>query len=47
MSGLLDEQTRLLKSQTGFTDFSGEELDGFTQRNDRLRQLCKELNELG
>ena len=47
MSGLLDEQTRLLKSQTGFTDLSGEELDGFTQRNDRLRQLCKELNELG
>jgi hypothetical protein len=46
MSGLVDEQTRLLKSQTGFPDLSGEELDGFTQRNDRLRQLCKELNEL-
>ena len=47
MSGLVDEQTRLLKSPTRFPDISGEELDGYTQRNERLRQLCKELNELG
>jgi hypothetical protein len=46
MSGLVDEQMKLLKSPTRFPDISGEELDGYAKRNERLRQLCKELNEL-
>jgi hypothetical protein len=44
--GLLAEQTRLLNSVTTLTDMSGEDVDGYTQRNDRLRQLSDELNEL-
>ena len=47
MCGLADEQTRLLKSCTGsLADMSGEEVDGYTQRNDRLRELIKELSDL-
>ena len=26
---------------------TSKELDGYPKRNDRLRELCKELNELG
>jgi hypothetical protein len=44
MCGLLDEQTRLLHSPTTLTDMSGDQVEGYTQRNDRLHQLFKELN---
>jgi hypothetical protein len=47
MCGLLNEQTEWLKGPTGLlTDRSGEEVDGYAQRNDRLCQLGKELSEL-
>ena len=46
MCGLLAQQTRLLNSVTTLTDMSGEEVDGYSQRNDRLHQLRQELNEL-
>jgi hypothetical protein len=47
MCVLLNEQTEWLKSPTGLlTDRSGEEVDGYAQRNDRLCQLGKELSEL-
>jgi hypothetical protein len=47
MCGLLNEQTEWLKGPTRLlTDRSGEEVDGYAQRNDRLCQLGKELSEL-
>jgi len=46
MCGLVAEQTRLLDRLTTLTDVSGEEVDGYSQRNDRLHQLRQELNEL-
>ena len=47
MCDLLNEQTEWLKSPTGLlTDKSGEEVDGYVQRNDRLRQLGEQLSEL-
>ena len=47
MCVLLNEQTEWLKSPTGLlTDRSGEEVDGYVQRNDRLCQLGKELSNL-
>jgi hypothetical protein len=42
---LLEQQRGLLRKGP-LTNISGEEMDGYTQRNDRLRQLCKELEEL-
>lgn len=47
MCDLLNEQTEWLKSPTGLlTAQSGEEVDGYVQRNDRLRQLGAELSKL-
>ena len=46
MCDLLNEQTEWLKSPTGFLGLTGKEVDGYTQRNDRLRQLGAELSEL-
>jgi hypothetical protein len=47
MCDLLNEQIEWLKSPTGFlTDVSGEEVDGYKHRNDRLCQLGAELSEL-
>lgn len=47
MCDLLNKQTEWLKSPTGFlTDLRGNEVDGYIQRNDRLRQLGAELSEL-
>jgi hypothetical protein len=47
MCDLLNEQTEWLKSPIGsLTVRSREEVDGYAQRNDRLRQLGEELSEL-
>jgi hypothetical protein len=46
MCSLLDAQSKLLTSQTKLIDMSVEEVDGYSQRNDRIGQLCKELSEL-
>jgi hypothetical protein len=47
MCDLLNAQTELLKSPTTFlSGMSGEEVDGYRQRNSRLRQLGAELSEL-
>jgi hypothetical protein len=47
MCDLLNAQTELLKSPTTFlSSMSGEEVDGYQQRNNRLRQLGAELSEL-
>jgi hypothetical protein len=43
MSGLLDEQSRLLK-EISLTKFSREDLDAYAERNKRLRDLCRQLN---
>ena len=46
MCGLLNEQTEWLKRPTGLlTDRSGEEVDGYVQRNNRLRELGEQLSE--
>ena len=46
MCWLIDEQSRLLNGVTKLGDMSGEELDGYSRRNDRIGQLAKELNAL-
>jgi hypothetical protein len=47
MCDLLNEQTEWLKSSTGrLTAQSGEAVDEYVHRNDRLRQLGAELSEL-
>ena len=42
MQGLLDDLTRLLKR----SGLNPVEAAGYQRRNDRLRELCKELSEL-
>ena len=46
MCHLIDEQSRLLNGATRLGEMSGEELDGYFQRNDRIGQRAKELNGL-
>jgi hypothetical protein len=47
MCELLNEQTEWLKGPTGsLSDMSGEEVVGYNQRNNRLRQLGEELSEI-
>ena len=49
MSSLLDQQLEFLNGTAGsFTKkMTVEEVDGYAERNQRLRDLCKELNKLG
>ena len=49
MSSLLDQQREFLNDTAGsFTKkMTVEEVDGYAERNQRLRDLCKELNKLG
>jgi hypothetical protein len=49
MSGLLDQQRTFLNDTSGsFTQpMTLEEIDGYAERNERLRELCRELNKLG
>jgi hypothetical protein len=47
MCELLNEQTERLKGRTGsLSHMSGEEVVGYNQRNNRLRQLGEELSEI-
>jgi hypothetical protein len=48
LSGLVAQQTAiLLAGRLGsFTDMTTEQADVYTQSNDCLRELCKELDEL-
>ena len=47
MSGLIDQQSTLLNSETILIEMSGEELSGYAQRSDRLSQLSQELSGHG
>jgi hypothetical protein len=48
MSSLLDKQRALLNNKSGLTQpMSLEDLDEYAERNERLRDLCRELNKLG
>jgi len=46
MCRLLNEQSRLLNSETNLTEMSGDELNGYSRRNERLTELAKELREV-
>jgi hypothetical protein len=48
MVGLLDQQRALLSdtSPSPARKITQEELDGYTERNERLRELWGELNKL-
>ena len=46
MCALLEQQSQLLKSGNTISAMSAAELDGYTSRNQRLRQLLQQLNEL-
>ena len=46
MQGLLEDLTRLLKRSGFLTNLSLVELAGYSRRDERLRELCKELSEL-
>jgi hypothetical protein len=43
---LLEEQSKLLNSGRKLIHMSADELDGYSQRNQRLTDLAKELSEL-
>jgi hypothetical protein len=49
MSGLLEQQRTFLNDTSGaFTrPMTPEQIDGYAERNERLRELCRELNDLG
>ena len=46
MHGLLEDLTRLLKRSGFLPTLSPVELAGYSRRDERLRELCKELSEL-
>jgi hypothetical protein len=46
MCRILDEQSRVLNKGAKLTELSGEELEGYSHKRQRLRELSKELNEL-
>jgi len=49
MSKLVDQQRALLNDTSGLVarPMTSEEIIGYGERNERLRELCKELNKLG
>jgi hypothetical protein len=48
MSKLVDQQRSLLNDTSGLArPMNPEEIIGYGQRNERLRELCRELNKLG
>jgi hypothetical protein len=49
MSNLLDQQREFLNNAGGALTkkMSPEEINGYAERNERLRELCVELNKLG
>ena len=46
MCGIIELQSKLLKTKLTINSMSPEEVEGYAHRNDRLRQLCKELTDL-
>jgi hypothetical protein len=42
----IDEQRQLLNGVAKLGAMSGEELDGYSRRNERIGQLAEESNEL-
>ena len=48
MCSLLDLQTSIMRNGASgsLTGMSDAERDEYTSRNDRLRELCKELSEM-
>jgi len=49
MAYLLDQQRTLMNAASGSLtkNMTREEIDGYAERNERLRELCRELNKLG
>jgi hypothetical protein len=49
MSSLLEQQRAWLNDTSGSLtkQMILEEIDGYAERNERLRELCRELNKLG
>jgi hypothetical protein len=46
MSRLLEQQSKMLGSQTKLPEMSGQMMDEYFQRYERLRQLAQELGAL-
>jgi hypothetical protein len=48
MSSLLDQQRALLNDTSGLLTkkVTPDEIDGYADRNERLRELCSELSKL-
>lgn len=46
ISGLIEEQNRLLSTWATYLDMSAEDLATFLRRHARIQQLSKELNEV-
>jgi hypothetical protein len=46
MSRLLEQQSKMLGSQTRLPEMSGEVIDEYFQRYERLRQLAQELGTI-
>ena len=46
MSALLEQQSHLLNSSRTVSAMSAEDIEAYARRNNRLRQLCKQLTEL-
>jgi hypothetical protein len=46
MCRLLDEQSALLKSGKKLIEMSGEQTEAYAEKNQRLRELCKQLSEM-
>jgi hypothetical protein len=49
MSSLLDQQRTFLNDTSGSLTkaMTPEEIDAYGERNENLRELCRELNKLG
>jgi len=48
MSKLVDQQRALLNDTSGLArPMTPDEIIGYAERDDRLRELCRELNKLG
>ena len=49
MSKIVDQQRALLNDTSGLVvrPMTPDEIVGYAERNERLRELCRELNKLG
>jgi hypothetical protein len=46
MHSLIDDLADILRGRESLSELSAAELSGFSQKSDRLRELCKEMDEL-